>query len=271
VNGELAQTMALAAHGSAWLARADGTPPPDLLASNSSFRYVRAVSFTGPAEGAAGDSVVAWLDGLRGRGAQRVWVALGEGGRGIVPEHNAVAFAGGGTWWLLATGSGQDEAWQPSWTLGDRDAPDHKIWDIDLQGSALGAPATPVEPNLDAAADALVLELSSIRRFSAEQQLEGWTEEFDAALAMRDVSAPAIPYTPDLFPASHPPAAARLAAMAARAWVFGGMGSWNDLGFEAPEVTARYDELSRSLYAAVLHALVAAANVAPEHEGDRDG
>ena len=57
--------------------------------------------------------------------------------------------------------------------------------------------------------------------------------------------------------------AQQLAAMAARAWVFGGMGSWNDLGFELRAVEAEYDEVSRNLYAAVLLALLASANDGP--------
>jgi hypothetical protein len=265
VNGELAQTMALAAHGSAWLLRDDASTPPDLLTSNSTFQYVHQVTFVDPAEpDRVVDGVVPWLAGRRERHVERLWLVLHEAGRGIVPEHNAVAFAGGGTWALLATSAAGDagaEAWKPRWHLDDRNAPDHRIWDIELQGARLTAAMEPPQPGVADSTDALVRELTSIRAFSAEQQLDGWTEWFDAALAVRDAPDPVVPYNADIFPASHPVDARRLAAMAAQAWVFGGMGSWNDLGFEAPDVTARYDELSRRLYTAVLHATVAATNV----------
>jgi hypothetical protein len=262
VNGELAQTMALAAHGSAWLALGDGAPPPDLLATNSTFRYVRQVLAIDPAvpDGVV-DGVAPWLTRRRDRHVEGIWLVLSGMGRGIVPDHNAVAFAGGGTWSLLATSATGIEVWKPRWLLGDRNAPDQKIWDIELHAVQQDDPMEPPQPDIADATDALVRELTSIRAFSSEQQLDFWTEQFDAALAARDAADPVVPFAEDVFPDSHPVAARRLAAMAAHAWVFGGMGSWNDLGFEAPEVTSRYDELSRSLYAAVLHAMVAATNV----------
>ena len=265
MNGELAQTMALAAHGSAWLARQDDAPPPALDTTNTTFRYVREITFTGPPPAAAvREGVGGWLEALRDRRVERVWLVLHEARRGIVPEHNAVAFAGGGTWALVATGAGgDDEAWQPSWQLGDQHAPDQRIWDMRLEGTRLADRATPPMPRIEDARDTLTHELTSIRAFASEQQLDFWTEQFDAALAVRDAPSPVVPFAEDVFPDGHPVAARRLAATAARAWVFGGMGSWNDLGFEATDVKSRYDELSRSLYAAVLHAMVAATNVEP--------
>jgi hypothetical protein len=53
--------------------------------------------------------------------------------------------------------------------------------------------------------------------------------------------------------------ARRLLATAARSWVFGGMGTWNDLTFDGSEEEA-YEEVSAELYDAVLGAFVAAAN-----------
>ena len=48
--------------------------------------------------------------------------------------------------------------------------------------------------------------------------------------------------------------------MATRAWVFGGMGSWNDLVFAARTEEDEYNRLSAKLYLAVLGAFVAAVN-----------
>ena len=43
------------------------------------------------------------------------------------------------------------------------------------------------------------------------------------------------------------------------AWVFGGMGSWNDLGFEGPEQT-EYDRVSERLFTALNETIQSAAN-----------
>ncbi|MCC6989411.1 MAG: hypothetical protein IT181_10455 [Acidobacteria bacterium] len=51
----------------------------------------------------------------------------------------------------------------------------------------------------------------------------------------------------------------RLLAAARAAWVFGGMGSWNDQGFEG-ETQAQYEQLSDDLYRLLNTAIVTAAN-----------
>jgi hypothetical protein len=51
-----------------------------------------------------------------------------------------------------------------------------------------------------------------------------------------------------------------LLTAAARAWVFGGMGSWNDMWFEDDSFRHRYEAVTSRLYAAISFAFVAAAN-----------
>ena len=48
-------------------------------------------------------------------------------------------------------------------------------------------------------------------------------------------------------------------AAAVSAYVFGGMGSWNDMWFE-DDAAASYQDITRSLYQAVMFAIDAAAN-----------
>ena len=47
------------------------------------------------------------------------------------------------------------------------------------------------------------------------------------------------------------------------AWVFGGMGSWNDMGFNDNEVHKQYEELSDELFNLINLALVIASNPFP--------
>lgn len=64
----------------------------------------------------------------------------------------------------------------------------------------------------------------------------------------------------DLAPSSFlPPCAEDLLAAAQWAWVFGGMGSWNDMSFEGDDST-EYAQLTQELYAAVNEAVVVATN-----------
>jgi hypothetical protein len=58
---------------------------------------------------------------------------------------------------------------------------------------------------------------------------------------------------------SLPPSAAQLLSTVQAAWVFGGMGSWNDLGFDG-EDQKLYEHLSDELYQLLNAAIIAAVN-----------
>lgn len=76
---------------------------------------------------------------------------------------------------------------------------------------------------------------------------------------MTDSPSPEPPYHPDMLPQTGYSVEARqLLAMATRSWVFGGMGSWNDVGFGDPDVQAEYEEITSRLYGAVVDAIRAA-------------
>lgn len=80
-------------------------------------------------------------------------------------------------------------------------------------------------------------------------------------------------------PSLLPLEAIQLLSAAQSSWVFGGMGSWNDLGFEG-EDQATYESLSEELYGTVNRAIVAATNASavggtraphPSPSGDKPG
>jgi predicted butyrate kinase (DUF1464 family) len=54
--------------------------------------------------------------------------------------------------------------------------------------------------------------------------------------------------------------AKQLLFSAGNAWVFGGMGSWNDLGFDNKEDNETYDRLSEQLYSNINEAIIASTN-----------
>jgi len=267
VNGELAQVICLASHGSSWLAQDGHSDPPTLDRDNSTFKFVGSLGFDlaggSPGQEAHADTVADWLRRFRDRGTDRLWLVIPEAkpitGLGqAAGEHMLAGFANAGRWGLAATGGRQPEMWRASWSVGDRSAPEHRIWSVHYQGAYLDQ-VVPQRPDLRSALEQLAKALEAAREFAARQNLDTWAGWFERALAKgRD-----IPYHPDMLPPAYPDEAHQLAAMAAQAWVFGGMGSWNDLGFELRAVEAEYDEVSRNLYAAVLLALLASANDGP--------
>ena len=79
-----------------------------------------------------------------------------------------------------------------------------------------------------------------------------WTVIFKSALSALD-SSKQLDFTPYLnFPLEViSTEQSRLLQAADRAWVFGGMGSWNDMGFESDQQHAEYEVVSSRLYQAV--------------------
>ena len=166
-----------------------------------------------------------------------------------------MSFSNGGRWQLLATGSGPSEFWRPTWNVGPLDAPDRRIWSVSYEPAA-AENARPTRPDLQPAKAALEAALRDARDFATQVKEEFWAAEFDAALQPEPIPRDNEDTTPEAWPAQ----ARQLIAMASRAWVFGGMGSWNDLGFSDGAQQAQYEELSRLLFANVIYACLAAVN-----------
>ena len=95
--------------------------------------------------------------------------------------------------------------------------------------------------------------------FARAQDETHWAEYFERALLSPEAGDP-IDAGWTRSHASTRPIAHRLLAMASSAWAFGGMGSWNDLGFATTEANDEYEAVSRDLYAAIMDAVVAAVN-----------
>ncbi len=72
---------------------------------------------------------------------------------------------------------------------------------------------------------------------------------------------PVPPYFPDILPEEgYSLGARRLLASAMQSWVFGGMGSFNDLGYQDGETNDEYERIADSLYDSVSTAILAAVN-----------
>lgn len=228
VNGELAQVICLASHGSSWLARDDHSDPPALDRENSTFQYVGSLGFHlsdgSPGQEPQADSVMDWLRQLRLRGVGRLWLVIPEAGPDTrlgqhVDEHMLAGFANAGRWGLAATGGRQPEVWRASWTIGDRNAPGYRIWSVKYQGAYVDGVA-PQRPALRSKRQQLANALETARVFATRQDLDTWPALFERALT----TSADIPYHPDMLPPAYTSEARHLAAMAAQAWVFEGMG-----------------------------------------------
>lgn len=203
---------------------------------------------------------LAWFDWLKGNyeGLRLHTAPMRQNAEaGAMPERMLAGLIGGGPRWLIeVVGAERSLLWEGYDRLGDRNAPDRRIWRT-----------------------AYVLEGETERQDAvADADIAAAARELDAALVDVEVVAGAIdaPNFATIFaearaalsaapddehdlgaPLSEP--ARRLIAAAMRASVFGGMGSWNDMGVTNAH-KRDYERASEALFLALQRAVTAAAN-----------
>jgi hypothetical protein len=181
------------------------------------------------------------------------------------PERLTAEFASAGGRWLLALRArGRSDLWEASWEFGNQRAADRRIWQVQYGLVAENLKQEmPKLRTVEALFPELRRTLGDILAFAEEQQLDEFAGCFRKAIKCLSATDPfAEVYLKDLAPAGFLilPERQLLAACQA-AWVFGGMGSWNDTGFDGKE-QVRYERLSASLFALLNEGICVSTNSA---------
>jgi hypothetical protein len=180
-----------------------------------------------------------------------------------ISDRESVGFAGGGPVFVAEmVGAEPSEAWWGEWRVGEQDAPDRRIWSVTYRNIA-----SQLRPDVTKPAQAaegkseLRSALAEVIAFSVAQNM-GFTENFEAALGQLETDNPTAQlYYADMIPPGIMDLPyLQIFGCCATAWVFGGMGSWNDVWFDSPEVRGRYTEVSDRLFAAIIGGLTIATN-----------
>ena len=261
MNGTLSQLVTLTSAANGVIAGRTGAD--SIYPSNADFKFCNSVRFIDiqkpflgkPQEIERHKDPNEWLRSLKPGRATRAWLTYQSGRQSMALDHQWAGFVGGGgTWQLHVAVPDRTEIWLPRWEVTRRDDPDTRIWSVTYGCVARvpGKPSIP-EPRLDLMASRLAAALNAIHEFASSHDLGFWAGRFQQAIDCLDPSLP--PVFPDYIQFvcldSYPETAQRLLAAAYAGWVFGGMGSWNDLGFDADAENDRYNRLSAELYSAV--------------------
>jgi hypothetical protein len=261
LDGQLAQLAALVAHGNHWLAgeRSEARS----VAAGSTFQYVNDVTFaltTGRFRQRTISSAdpAAWLEGLADRKVASLWLDPRPILDGPLPQHMAAAFANGAPSSVLAHGP-RAERWVAVWTVGRPGATDNRIWDVRYLGwpdrAGLGELL-----DVETARTRLVAEVIGARDLAARFGWSDWARWFDEALASGESTVPVARWHDDVLPGSAALTRRQLFALASGSYVFGGMGSWNDLAPTEPQDEAEYRLVTERVYSAVVDAVAASVN-----------
>jgi hypothetical protein len=268
LDGELAQAIALTAYGNTFLYGLTDGVAPDLSKYNSTFQYVGRLQFlyngSDRKEVEVSDSTSRWYEHLQSHGAKRLGLQVFPSDTGL-PEYVATTFAGTGKRAIQVSFERGYDIWVQKWS---REGAGSKRWAVRYRGGPLEKPVVG-EMNLEAAARILSSEIRKARDLTSKATLmprapgkyfAQFLQDFDEALRQSESPDPVIPYHPDMLPFTYSLKARQVAASAARAWVFGGMGAWSDLLYNFPGIETEFREVANSFYNSVVTALVAAAN-----------
>ena len=260
MNGQLAALMALALHGNACLSTPDA-PAPSLLEGNSTFQSVNALTIVDrrgrwrPQEIRFTDTAE-WFEHLRDEKVARLSLLDAH-----APSAEDAPVTAGERWALAGTTRRGRRSWGAAWDASAPDAPDQRVWSVRLAYDVTAGTTVLAAPGVNLATAALDHALEDIGTFASSHGLNNWRERFDDARYQLAADAPVLPYHPDIAPAgalSLP--RTRLLAGAMMAWIFGGVGSWDDIGLDDLHGRSRMAQETRRLYETVIDAFLAVTN-----------
>jgi hypothetical protein len=264
--GPTAQLVALACHLNG---RARGKVADPFFPSNSTCKFCEYIRFIRPASCWFGKSTSRqtqtpdeWLteEAKSGKSAMLLNQRVGDP---RISDRMSAGFVGGGGRWLLMTTSGESSgAWEGSWEVGDRKATDQRIWRVTytLVAENSHLELTRSRP-LQVLHAALRTSLEEILAFAERNRIESFAGYFQKGIACLSSDDPfKLVFHRDLAPAGLlEREAEQMLAASQASWVFGGMGSWNDMGFDGNEQVA-YERVSDTLFSLLNECICAATN-----------
>jgi len=197
-----------------------------------------------------------WFTYLRNTGAKRVRIHYEPTTDSEFPDHISAAFVGGGSHWLLEV-QFEEESHLYMRQTEPGVFKDHFVLLEEKWGK--------VESKYSSVEDSrkrLNRVLKQISDFASKfDYTKHWQDNFENARTMLYDFEPQksdafLPY------GLYSKEARQLIETAFRSWVFGGMGSWNDLAFDG-EDQEEYEFLSQDLYDAICRAIVSGVNSFP--------
>jgi hypothetical protein len=262
MNGSLAQIVCLVSHGNSYLNGGNVD-----LSKNTTFQHVSRIEFARYKNNKAkhgkviARNVSDWFTFLRSLNVTRLWTIAFDWQNEAIPEHVADHFANYVQRTIQADLPNGFELWYPKWsTVGHSK---RAGWRVEYRSLMFSdSQALPVQ-KMSLVKNHLKKAVSQAEAFSKREDVNEsyWATWFTKSLELLDSSAPTVPYHNDVLPASGYSLEARqILASATQAHVFGGMGSWNELGFEKPEIHQEYERVSKELYAAIKYSILMASN-----------
>lgn len=177
-------------------------------------------------------------------------------------RYSAGFVGGGGRWLIEAIYEDNSDYWEARWEVGNRDAQNKRIWIVTYGRISRNDIQRQFKPDsLVTVSQRLEQNLYEIKKFAERHDIKFFSECFEKGLKCLSSSNPLeFIYHKDLLPRSFQSIESlRILCSCQAAWVFGGMGSWNDMGIFGEEQEV-YEKVSDDLYKTICEAIPAAIN-----------
>ena len=275
MNGPIAQIIALTSYGNAIL---KGDVEVNYGFDNSTAKFCSKIRFIdwlqteklwglikskNRVEVSISENFDSWVRFLIDNKIDHLWLHYYRSEKAKIPDRISTAFVGGGGRWLIeAKHSKGSDFWEARWDVTNKDAADSRIWTVTYVRTSKNYKSNASIPT---GLDIITLDLQdaiiSCKEFSEKHKLDYYQKCFAAAfdcLTSGNFSSDLI-YHKDFIPVNHfSTEAKRVLYSCQPAWVFGGMGSWNDIWYEG-DVDV-YNHISDKLYYTICEALCRATN-----------
>ncbi|WP_421938771.1 hypothetical protein [Pedobacter sp.] len=269
--GTLAQLIAMVGYGNQCIA--NPRSHPEFFQQNSSFKYCHQVFFTAEKRKnifssskltTIAENPLEWFAYLSGEGCQALRLYYeGSGSVSNSADHRMAGMIGGGRTWVIETIYPKfSDLWYGGWKVTKELASDKRIWSVEYRKVEEEIQTRNLQLDLDKQRQLLSKTLVAIRDFASRICQENYARVFLKALETLDNQNPETGfYHPDLLPEQvYSLEERQLLFAACRSWVFGGMGSWNDMALDDGQLGQEYQYLSSVLYSAINQAIIAALN-----------
>ena len=265
MSKDIARNVALVTYGNLFLQERDNEFDIEKLVTDNCYRldFVEA-----PIEGIEGSSKVLasgankWYKYLNDQDAKRLKLHYQTSTQSEIPDHISTAFVGGGSHWFIEVQFEKDSDvylcdWIPPIDSGVDTRKTHYV----RFASAINH-LNDSSPSVTDSRVQLQTILKKLAKFAGRfEHSKHWVRNFENPLSTLHEFEPIIP--DEFLPAGiYQKDAHQLIIAAFESWVFGGMGSWNDMAFTGTD-QERYELLSENLYSNLCNAIISGVNSYP--------
>ncbi|MFI5160185.1 MAG: hypothetical protein ACHQHN_02865 [Sphingobacteriales bacterium] len=271
MNESLAQSVALISYGNEYLN--NGNVEDNFYPCNSTFKHYNSVQYVDfnnaifrsqITEVMVAQSPIGWFKLLKKGGCKKLALNYHlSKDQSFTPDYKLMGFGtGGGPWLIEAIYDEYSNYWVNKSEVTKRDDPAKKFWSIKYGVIAKNKPIIDMHYDLIETRNNLDAVLLEIKALASRHSLDYWADVFQKAQdTLKSPNPNREYYHKDLIIAkNYSLAAQQLLFAAGLAFVFGGMGSWNDLAFEMEDENEMYRSLSSKLYNEINKSIIAAVN-----------